>query len=90
MKKIEMTDEFEVEFDGSINSDGDVEDLYVGVIIKGTSIAIESLLNQKQRTYFEEKIVQEAIGQEESARERAENQKFQEMRDERLTRKEGE
>ena len=33
----------------------EVEDLYVGVIIRGTAIDITSLLNEKQREWIEEK-----------------------------------
>jgi hypothetical protein len=32
----------------------EVEDLYVGVIIRGTAIDITSLLNEKQREWIEE------------------------------------
>jgi len=38
----------------------EVEDLYVGVIIRGTSIDITSLLNDKQRTHFEDLCLEEA------------------------------
>jgi hypothetical protein len=85
--KIEMTDEYEIEFGGSVNSDGDVEDLYVGVIIKGTSIAIEHLLNSKQRTDFEERIITEASDIAENEKHEKAERKFEEMRDERLERK---
>jgi hypothetical protein len=81
---IEMNGEEEVEFSASISTDGDVEDLYVGVIIKGTSIRIEHLLNSKQRDYFEERIIQEASDLEENEKDAAAEQKFEEMRDERL------
>lgn len=35
---------------------GDIEDLYVGVIIKGTTIDITDKLNIKQREYIEERV----------------------------------
>jgi hypothetical protein len=34
----------------------EIEDLYVGVIIKGKTIDITNLLDEKQIAYFEEKV----------------------------------
>ena len=42
----------------------EVEDLYVGVIIKGTSIDITKLLNEKQRGYFEDMLLEDASDRE--------------------------
>jgi hypothetical protein len=83
--KIEMSGEEEIEFGGSINTDGDVEDLYVGLIIKGISIPIESLLTKIQRDYFEKLIFDEAKRLEEMEIDAEEQRKFEEKRDERLT-----
>lgn len=65
--KIEMNGEEEIEFSGSVSRDG-VEDLYVGVIIKGLAIDIEPLLNSKQREYFETLLEEEAFALEELAK----------------------
>jgi hypothetical protein len=46
-------------YDGSPEYPASVEDLYVGVIIKGTSIDITKLLNKRQLDSIKEECLQE-------------------------------
>jgi hypothetical protein len=78
-KKVEQMSEYEVEFSGQICpaerdvgiNDAYIEDLYVGVIIKGQSIDITDKLTDKQRDHFEELLREEAVDNEIAARENA-------------------
>lgn len=74
---------FRVGHGGSPPEGPEVEDLYVGVIIKGTTIDITSLLNQKQLEHIEELCFENAQEQDEADRDASESQAFDRYKDER-------
>lgn len=58
-----------------------VEDVYVGVIIKGTAIDITALLNPKQLRGIEEECLLAAIDAENGEQDAADDARFESMRD---------
>ena len=85
--KVELNCVEELEFSASVNADGDVEDLYVSVVIVGNVIDITDTLDLKQREYFEELALQDAIDREANAREYALESRGDEERLEQALRK---
>lgn len=66
---------------GSPPEPSEVEDLYVGVIINGTTVEITNLLNKKQREHFEELCFIDAAESEQASRDEAVNRAIDEHKE---------
>lgn len=87
-KRIEVTSEYELEISGrpfpaepDVGLGAGIEDLYVGVIVKGKSIDITNLLDEKQFNHFEALLLEEHDEQIQDAMDAADDNMFEEWRD---------